>query len=292
MVSRSRDAIVYFREIHAGRDAEDEINPTSGAARYSRVFRVGTAGNYTEGESILTYARDHGLKLGTPYPRNPRAKLRRRIARNESFSKRWWLLTCNYSTEFELSDNPLNAPAEIEWVTEQFTRPVYSDVYGYGIVNSAGDPFDPPPERDDSRITANIRKNLRSVPSWILTYADAVNSTAFTLDGIPIGAGEAKIQSVRVSQQQTQNGLRYRTVNILMHFRYGGWSLNILDHGFREITGGQRKNILNDNDSKQPIEPVLLNGFGVAITNPTPASAVFRSFDIYPTKDFSVLPLR
>ena len=146
--------------------------------------------------------------------------------------------------------------------------------------------------RDDSRRVVTVTKNLAVVPSWILTYQDAVNSDVFSIDGISIGIGLAKVQRVSVGEAQSRNGTSFRTVSFTIHLEKSGWLLEPLDAGFREIGyGGERVNIVNEGDGLQPSAPVPLDGAGVHIADPTLANCVFLSFVVYETKVFSALPL-
>ena len=281
-------------EIHNGRDGDDEVAQRKGVSRYTRVFRVTTTAN-TDAAAVVLAAMP---RLGAVYPGNPRAFLLRRRARNESFSKRVWIVTLAYSTEKELQEDPLADPAETEWNTEQFQRPVFKNKAGQGILNSAGDPPDPPAQRDDSRITAVTNKNLPTVPAWILAYRDAVNDAAFVLDGIAIPKGIAKMQAVRVSKWQERNDIRFRVVTMTMHFADTDdvdWPITFLDQGFREKIAGKLFNIKNDpppnGDGEEVTAPVPLDGNGVKLANPTPANAVFNDEYVYDLLDFSVLPL-
>lgn len=230
-------------------------------------------------------------KVGDMHPSDPDAWCRSVRARNEDYSKKVWTIEAEYSTDREINISPTADPAEISWDTENYQRAYFKDRSGYGITNSAGDPYDPPPEGDDSRWTVTVTKNVDVVPTWLLTYRDAVNSAAFNLDGLAIPAGAAKIMSVKIGKWEKRSIFWYRTVSITMAIDSAGWQLSLLDAGFRAISGSNRVNITNAGDGENVTGPVPLNGSGVVLTNPTPSTCVFRNFDIYPSKDFSVLPL-
>lgn len=281
-------AVTSFEEIHNGRDGDDEISRRGGVRRYTRVFRATTNNNDDDASVVLTSAPMPGSR----YPTDFSAYLRRRKANNQSFSKRVWIVTCAYSTQVELEEDPLNDPAEITWSTEQFQRPLVKDRDGKAVLNSAGDYFDPVAMRDDSRITATIRKNLAVVPSWILSYADAINADAFVLDGIEIATNVAKIQAVGVGPWEARNDIAYRVVSITMHFKSDTWVESIHDAGFRKRNNmGELVDIFNSGDDGKPTTPVSLNGLGQAQDDPTPDNAKYRDFDVYDEQDFTVLPL-
>lgn len=203
-----------------------------------------------------------------------------------------WTVTAEYSTERELAETPTDDPADITWGSEQFQKPAVTNYAGEAIVNSAGDPFDPPIMIDDSRPFVTVSKNLSSVPVWVMTYQDAVNSSSFVVDGVTVGAGLAKMQNIVVSRPQSRNGTEYRTVTFTIHLQKQGWQSKVLDAGFRQIGyGGELENIRNPGDDELPAAPVPLDGAGVALTSPTPATAVYRTDTVYESKDFSALPL-
>jgi hypothetical protein len=276
--------VTFIEEIAEGRTATN----TKGARSYTRKFKLKTSLN---SEGPYAVGSDANLPvIGSQYPDDSGAWC---VSLEVSqFSGRFgWIVTANYSSERELAQDPTNDPAEISWSSEQFQRPAVFDNSGNAIVNSAGDPFDPPNMMDDSRRVVTIQKNLATVPSWILTYQDAVNSDTFSVDGISIAAGLAKIQSVTVGPVQKRNGTSFRTVTIVMHLQKDGWLLRPLDAGFRERVSGELQNIRNSGDDELPAAPVPLNGSGSALANPSFTNNIFLQFSVYETKAFASLPL-
>ena len=147
---------------------------------------------------------------------------------------RIWDVTATYSTERVLSSTPTSDPTYITWDTEQFQKPATQDKDGKGVVNSAGDPFIPAEQMDDSRRIVTVQKNLANVPTWILSYQDAVNSDTFTIDGRSIAIGEAKMQRVSVGPPEIRNGTTFRQVTFVIALRRDGWAYKLLDQGFNE----------------------------------------------------------
>lgn len=262
---------------------------TKGARAYTRRFRLQTSAKTEWAYHVGSHA---SLPvIGEVHPHDSGAWC---TTLNVDPTEPWkgWTVTAEYSTERELSETPTDDPAEINWGSEQFQRPAVTNYAGQAILNSAGDPFDPPIMIDDSRPYVTISKNLASVPVWIMTYQDAVNSAEFEVDGITVAAGLAKMQNISVSRPQTRNSTGYRTVTFTIHLQKQGWLSKQLDAGFRQIGyAGQLENIRNDGDDELPAAPVPLNGSGVAIANPDPSNAVYRTDTVYETKDFSALPL-
>lgn len=277
---------VYFLgEDASGRSATN----AKGVRTYERRFKLETD---SEADSEHTVGSHASLPvIGNTHPSNANAfVVSIRVENNNPW--KGWMATVTYSDERQLSDNPTSDAAEINWGSEQFQKVAVTDRDGNLIVNSAGDLFDPPAMIDDSRRVVTVSKNLATVPSWILDYQDAINSDAFTIDGISIAVGKAKMQAVTVGPKQRRNSTVFRTVNFTIHLQRDGWTLDILDAGYN------RKDAL-DATKRQPITingqlpsaPYPLNGAGVPLENPSPVNCVFRSFNVYKTRTFSTLPL-
>lgn len=216
----------------------------------------------------------------------------RRLTVKRAGGWRLWKVVAEYSSEFEMSTTATSDPAIITWSTEQFQKVAEFDTSGDAIVNSAGDYFDPPAMIDDSRRIVTVQKNLAAVPSWLLTYQDAVNNDTFSVGGVSIAIGQAKMQAVSITQELIRGATTFFQVTFTMHIQKNGWKLSILDAGFRRKDGlGKMYKITSDGDETTPGQPVLLDGSGDVLDNPTPSTAVFREFTVYETKAFSSLPL-
>lgn len=272
-------------EIPSGRTARN----SKGARTYTRKFRV-TSNDKTDGP--FEVGSTSGLPLiGSAHPEDANAFcIELTVENTEPYAG--WTVTANYSDERVIDDNPTDDAAEINWGSEQFQKVAVVDRDGNLIVNSAGDLFDPPAMIDDSRRVVTVSKNLATVPSWILDYQDAINSDTFTIDGISIGVGKAKMQAVTVGPKQRRNSTVFRTVNFTIHLQRDGWVLDILDAGFNRIPTGDTSNRVPITlDGVLPSAPYPLNGAGAPLKNPSPTNCVFRSFNVYKTRTFSTLPL-
>jgi hypothetical protein len=276
--------VIFMAETGQGRSATNE----KGMRRYTRAFLLETT-DRTDGPFAV--GSDLNLPvIGSLHPEDMNAWC---VSLKVENSNPWkgWTVTADYTSEREITEDPTVEPAAITWSSEQFQRPVIYDNSGNAVVNSAGDPFDPPIMMDDSRPVVTISKNLAVVPAWILAYQDAVNSDVFYVDGITVGIGLAKVQSVTVGEVQRRNGIMFRTVNLVIHLQRAGWLVEAQDVGFRELGTGGRQNIVNDVDDERPSAPVPLDGAGTHVVEPTAATNVTLSFGVYSTQVFSALPL-
>jgi hypothetical protein len=278
-------AVTYVGELSEGRRATN----SRGVRTYTRVFRLTTSSQtdnaYTVGSNISLPV------IGNTFPSDGNAYC---TDLDVQCVRGWriWDVTATYSTERQLNTTPTSDPVFVQWDTEQFQKPATQDKDGDAVVNSAGDPFLPPEQMDDSRRVVTITKNLSSVPAWILTYQDAVNSDTFTIDGISIAIGEAKMQRVSVGPAEIRNGTAFRAVTFVIALRRDGWAYKILDQGYNEkdpADSTKRKPITVR--GQLPTSPVLLDGNGNQLANPATANAVYLTYNVYKTQAFSSLPL-
>ena len=288
-------AVTYVGELAEGRRATN----SKGVRTYTRVFRLTTS---SQNDNAFTVGSNINLPIiGNIFPSDNTAYC---TDIDIQCVRGWriWDATVNYSTERKLSDQqssdpqnptpPTGEPAYITWDTEQFQKPATQDRDGKGIVNSAGDPFIPAEQMDDSRRVVTVQKNLTAVPSWILDYQDSVNNASFTVDGVTVTAGKAKVQRVSVGPIELRNGAAFRQVTFVIALRRDGWAYSILDQGFNEkdpADATKRKPIYIN--GQLPSSPVLLDGTGKAKTDPKTANATYLTYNVYKTADFSQLPL-
>jgi hypothetical protein len=191
--------------------------------------------------------------------------------------------------------DPLSEPARISWSGENFQQVAVVDIDDNPILNSAGDPYDPPLMKDFSRPVATIRKNIASAPAWILTSHDAINSDEFVIDGLTCEVGKAKLKRADISEWQYRNGIAYRELTLVIHFAKDGWTRKVLDAGFRRKYNDTERELITltaeDGTPQYPSGPVPLDGSGVELTDPTPSTCVYNSHDLDESIAFSSLPL-
>ncbi len=278
-------SVTSFLEIHDGRDGADDVRGRTAVRRYTRVFRATTNDDFDDANTVVAHASCP--RLGTVYPNDIGAWCKGRRA--NSINKRLWIVTATYSSEREMEEDPAADPPQFTWSTQQFQKPFAKDRNGKAIVNSAGDPYDPPVEGDDSRWSCTVTRNVASVPTWLLGYKDAVNSAAFTIDGISVNAGAAKLQSINIGPLQTRNDISFRQLSLTITFAES-FDAEVLDAGFHYKDDDDRKAITLA-DGSYPTAPVLLDGAGAVLANPNQDNAVYNTHEIYQEKSFSVLPL-
>lgn len=255
---------------------------TRGQRSYTRVFKV-------ESDSTSDTAFDVGSATGLPvigdaFPDDANAFCKS-ISVSCQAGYKHWLVTCEYDDTYEIDNasTPADDETRISWTSELFQREAWQDKDGNGVLNSAGDPFNPPVMRDDHRTVCRIVKNATSVPAYVLTFPNVVNSAAFTIDGVSVGQRYAKISNVAVSEVRRRNGTAYREVTIEMQIRNQAWDFEILDAGFRRLdpSDSTKRILCVDDDGVAVTEPALLDGSGAQVANPGPTNAVYESFRVY-----------
>lgn len=209
-----------------------------------------------------------------------------------SKSDKAWLVTATYTSE--RSVNSTNAAADevlVSFSTEIYQEPVFQDVDGNGLTNSAGDYFlDPSPTRDASHLVAKIRANVATVPAWVISYINAINSDPITVGGLNIGARIAKVQRIDVGERQNRSSSTFYPLEIELNLRKEGWRYQPLDAGFRKLNSEDKPVLIEDADGNPITMPALLNGNGQPLEKPSLTNAIFGNYKIYEEKDLTLLP--
>jgi hypothetical protein len=295
-------AVVSVREIWNGRKGSAD---EKAVREYDRVFRVVTNSSL-DGALTAETAVDPFLGIRIPnlfssyiepngITFDLTAIARKIEAGQDDADPLTWLVTVSYSNHTDQPElgnpNPLLRPAEIKWSFAQFQRIADIDQFNNPVVNSAGEPFDPPLEKDDSRPVLVITRPEAGIdPGLFYQYRDAINSDPFF--GAP--AGTAKVQSIEATRR-FENNFYFWDVTYTIHFRPDGWDLNVLDQGYNALdANGQPTVRILDKYGQALAKPALLNGLGQKLSSATSTlngdiSAVSTSLQITSNTPFPVL---
>lgn len=259
-----------------------------GERNYSRVYLIITNSVF---DTVVEAAVTPVLPaLGDLFPSDSTAYCQKLKGVQEPFSPKVWTFTASFSNKRQLNVNPLLVPTEFVWGSEQFQRAYSKDRFGEAILNSAGDPYDPPVIGDDSRVSVTMSRNVASIPPWFLEVGDKLNSSSYQIDGLNLNKERAKIQRVHAGRQESSvDGILFRRISVTMHVQDKSWQKSILDAGFRELDGTGQKMMLGK-DGHDVTSPTPLDGSGAQLASPSPATAVHLDFDIYDVFDFNQLP--
>jgi len=284
--------------------------------KYVRTFLVEHAASDTS-RSILSDSQVP--QMWSIHPNDGLAYVEsRNLDRSIDTGKVVSLLTVNYTTDREAeqeTEDPTLRPARITWSTQNERVPILFDKDDNPIVNDAGDLLIGV-EEDRALWQITVAKNVVSVPSWVTSYQNAVNSDAVTIGGAVLDAGTLKMDAINISDQQTENGVAFYEISFQMLFRQDGWDQKLLNVGLREIvettiyvtaeptTIAELRPILTS--AGEPVdEPVFLDSNGKAIrdetvdpdgnvkplkTNLSSGEIVTKTYSTKDTKAFSVLP--
>lgn len=245
----------------------------------------------------------------------------------------WYEITCEYSSgPISQEDhnraiaNPLSRPALTRWDKRKETVPADRDIDGQPKVNTAGEAFDPPPEKTETIWIYRVVKNLPLPPTWLADYEDSVNDQTMRIyerDGTPIYTilrGGAKLVIDDLGDLHEENGVEFYQFKFSLELKLrpdiyvgsGGkmntrngqsptaevipeaWQTVGLNHGLKEIKSGVLTN-MTDDDGSTLTAPYPLTETGAKVTGSNVAArrnaVIFLVWDDLKHKDFSVLPM-
>lgn len=306
----SRMAVTYFEELFEGRGGKDTVDKKY---EHTRVFEVRTD---DPNDDEMTAGAAAGLpRNGDPHPYNPAATMRAISCFNLPDDPTIWIVTCEYNTDLAVDhareiagpaedgtstlndgiagdrpENPLDRPAVYRVESEQTTEIVSEDWNLNPILNSAGDPYDPPPQIETSYPVIHVEKNF-PVGAPILDlgvqaiYYDCVNTNRWH----GIAAGQLRIVKIGCSYN-FENGVAYGRVTFQMKLRWKGWKLRLADIGFNYLTeGGTKKRRIDVElgSGVYPDTPQPLNGGGQPLATGDPL--LFNEYQVYRELDYGIL---
>jgi hypothetical protein len=279
-----------------GLSARSAVNE-KGRRTYTEVYKLTTT---LKTETAYTVGSHAGLPaVGSQHPDDANAYCRSLRVENTDFWK-GWTVTATYSDERTLDDSdPSNDEIKVSWAAESYEEVILYDVVtNEAILNTANDPFSEPPTREATHLVATISANVTSVPTWILSYQDAINSDAITIGGLSIGIGKAKMQNLSIGQSQLRNGVTFYPLSFQIKIKNDGWKFEPLSTGFSQLIVNfpdgvatiEKVDCVNAGDQKPVSEPAMLDDRGAQIDSEDPADGHFMEFDIYPSLAFASLP--
>ncbi len=248
-----------------------QLPDCKGSGSATRTFIIESSTALTE-QTVLAL----GPGIGAKHPRLSGLYATSKSCKPTRKDLKAWQLTVNYQSvpaNVQYEENPLARPPVVTWSSVSYEEEIYKDIAGKTILNSAGDYFDPPIRVARSRWQVSYKRNRAWIPTWILDYTDAINSDQFTIGGLTVPRGYAKLDRIEIGPMQIENGVTYYEVSYTFTLQKESWQPKILDQGLYEKVGGVRRRI---RVSGEPVsEPVLLDGTGQALANPAPENAVY-----------------
>jgi len=185
----------------------------------------------------------------------------------------WWRYAVTFDNTVDpgqSAENPLERLAVDDWDFEQFERTADKNTDDEAILNSAGDPYDPPLTKDDSRPILIYTRNEASYPSAFVTHQDTVNSDPFLI----FDPYQAKVNIK--ARKVFEGNYKYYAVSYIFHFRRDGWRRNILNRGVRfKITGSDTNSVPLPPDAP----PILLDDDGTPLGENDPTYKEHKIYD-------------
>lgn len=213
-----------------------------------------------------------------------------------------WRVEVQYSNKVERPDinqqeNPLLRPAEISYDTEIQMVATWNDEDGNAILNAAGDPFDPPLEREVDALIMTVELNQLEYAALNLgRYRGKTNSKPW------LGFQRGQVLLKRAPGKRVwENGLLYWKVVYEFHIRFPWfvdqdvvdvWAKRVLNQGFRQTNPSNPtgKPVLCTDPLGKPVtSPVPLDKDGYMLLKPNPP--VFLTFYMHGEADFNELNL-
>ena len=231
---------------------------------------------------------------------------------NPTDNRLLWNVTGQYeqsSAEFGRIADPLELPSRISWGSVSFTAPAVTAFDENGertiaIVNSAGQPFDPPLTEPRTALVANITYNSETFdPQEADDFNESVNRDPIIIGNIPFLERMGKIIEFTGEEQEFEDidffavTIRIQiNTNITKDAQGGiiaqGWDREVLDQGLFALNDDVPAKLvrMSTDDGEQVTEPLKLDGSGKKL-DPQTADPVFLPFKTNKEKDFSGLRL-
>jgi hypothetical protein len=298
---------VAFVRVHENTHLEESGRDENGrtARRVYEVVANSATSNVAAELATATNPAEYGGAtvtipvLGAAHPADATRVVNKiTVERDEesTITKPKFRVTVDYSTPEENEvepepEDPLSEPTRYRWSFNPATEPLFRDRSGTPkpIVNSAGEPFETFLEVDSSELMVEIVENVSSYsPVDAIGFIDKVNSNGFTIDGVSIGAGEAKMSGHGAEKNWDAGGTPYYTVNYVIKFKANWKEVELEDRGYNEKdedNAGKLKEIVKGKPPTKPDRPWPLDGDGAAKANSDDAPELL-TFQVYQETSF------
>jgi hypothetical protein len=243
------------------------------------------------------------VQVGDPFPGDSSLRCTRVRARANSGDGMLWTSTAEYEVrpapdEEEPPDGPGNVPGKPPvWggSSSVSSGPIYQDMFGDTITNTAGDPLED--------LTADIAEERLTLTSYYRSHTDWMGDAKKYTNAINNGnwnggnVGEWKCQGVSKKlniEQQDGGTLIYWELTWEFAYRAGGWQPLPWNIGFHELVdengdpdpyGGQRA-VIKSHGGKGVRHPVALNNDGTAKPAGEKPDVIFVAY--YKQEDFGI----
>lgn len=208
----------------------------------------------------------------------------------------WWRVTIEYGPYSSLfagggpTQNPLLMPIDVSWSVSAHEYPADVDINGNAILNTAGDPYDPPLVEEEKRHILTVVRNEASYdPSLDQVYENAINSDDFA-GYAPTYAKVIQIVPKSVFHQDVgwyyQRTYEFEFLNPNLPVNKNGYRRTVLNIGMRALSSVTNKKFHPSFGGIPITEPVLLSQSGAVNLNSNPP--FYNIYQLKPELPFSV----
>jgi hypothetical protein len=188
-----------------------------------------------------------GLTPYSPHPQDPQALVAEWFPHRLERGTNVWLLELRYSTEVDVTQNPLSMPPVITIESQIREVPTLVDANNNPITNTAGFLMtDPPPTRKLVDKIFKCQKNVPlNLPDWTDTHPGTVNTDSVTIRGRTYDPGTLWFAAIGIGEEQNVPGstdtistLRanpYTSVDFELWWRRDGWVELYPNRGWYEL---------------------------------------------------------
>lgn len=269
---------------------EQDAGFTSEGWELTRVWNVQLDSVQYASMAAVEAVRTQEAEIGDTHPQNPYAFLRR-LTPGGTDNRKIWNVTGEYKQSVLTAspDNPLDEPKRVAWSSNTYTEPIVKDNAGEPVVNSAGQPFDPPLTQPRHTLVATITYNSDQFdPNIAATFEDSVNEDSEEIANLTVPARTARIMEVGATQEFFED-ITYWAVTIKVEIKPETWDKEVLDQGIFEKVGSETRRMSTD-DGEEVTEPLKLDGNGGKL-DPQTNPPVYLTFKTNEEKDFAPLDL-
>lgn len=273
---------------------------------YTRVYRV-RQDNLTDDEhTLLLFMASDGFLVNSAHPSDPGSKIVEVscsvVSSYSNGGQRGllWDVTVNYGPWNPLEHSPDGDPThqplrfEIEQITVEV--PLLVDVDGNPILNSAGDPFDPPLTEERTDLILTVYRNEENIDIYTL-LSNSGKGEVNDAEWNGFEEKTVKVLPIKIPQQQwSQEGQKnYWAMAYQFHIKFEGWTRRVVNQGFNELyTSGSvtKSRPIVDAYGAKASDPVLLDEDGHALPYPVDDdSIVVLEFEVNEAIDFGIFGL-
>lgn len=285
-----------------------QYNPTADINVEGQEFEEAwTVYGYTAGPTSVPWADlladNAALNLGAAHPSISGAAVKNFVPESMSSRDNLWRVRVTYTwPEHDASIAPHLRPARITTHSETVLVPTLTWANGDPIINTAGGLI-MGVERPVNHWIFHIEKNVLAVPSWTLTYANAVNSDAVVVRGLNVAAHYLLLQNLDIGadEQEVVGGTLHTYIPVAFDLIYNplDWKTRLFNMGLYQIDGTDRVPCIDANGEKAT-EPMFLKANGeMEVYPPSVSEAAFiaavksnmREGWLHDLMPFAALPL-